>query len=65
MFHNFLITIARLKNGMGLKQNTMHMTIFIFLIDSIAEKWKFIIKKTMKLELLLSLMIIIQKAQEL
>ena len=65
MFHNFLITIARLKNGMGLNQNTMHMRIFIFLIDSIAEKWKFIIKKTMKLELLLSLMIIIQKAQEL
>ena len=50
---------------MGLKQNTMHMRIFIFLIDSIAEKWKFIIKKTMKLELLLPLMIIIQKAQEL
>ena len=50
---------------MGLKQNTMHMRIFIFLIDSIVEKWKFIIKKTMKLELLLSLMIIIQKAQEL
>ena len=48
MFHNFVITIARLKNGMGLKQNTMHMRIFIFLIDSIAEKWKFIIKKTMK-----------------
>ena len=65
MFHNFLITIARLKNGMGLKQNTMHMRIFIFLIDYIAEKWKFIIKKTMKLELLLPLMIIIQKAQEL
>ena len=63
MFHNFLIMMAPLKKWLkfkrehNLNQNSYFQ--WVQLIDSIPEKWKFIIKKTMKLQLILSLMIII------
>ena len=47
----------KLKEEYNLHQNSYFQ--WVQLIDSIPEKWKFIIKKTMKLQLILSLMIII------
>ena len=47
----------KFKREYNLHQNSYFQ--WVQLIDSIPEKWKFIIKKTMKLQLILSLMIII------
>ena len=47
----------KFKGEYSLHQNSYFQ--WVQLIDSIPEKWKFIIKKTMKLQLILSLMIII------
>ena len=62
MFHNFLITML-IKKWHEFKGETNLQKNFYFqwvqLIDFISEKWKFIIKKAMKLQLILSLMIII------
>ena len=61
--------MAPLKNGMSLREYDLHQNSnlqWVQLIDSIPEKWKIIIKKTMKLQLILSLVIIsYSKAQEL
>ena len=64
LFHNFLITVAPIKNGWhnvkreyNLRENSYFQ--WVQLIDSIPEKSKFIIKKIMNFDLILSLMIII------
>ena len=53
--------MAPLKNGRSLRENTIYIRILILgtANSSIPEKWEFNIKKTMKLQLILSLMIII------
>ena len=43
MFRNFLVTMVPLKNGMNLRENTTYMK--VQLVDSIPERWKFIIKE--------------------
>ena len=63
MFHNFLNNNGPIKKWHKFKREyNLHQNSYfqwVQLIDSIPEKWKFIIKKTMKLQLILSLMIII------
>ena len=64
MFQNFLIIIGTIKKWHEFKREyDLHETYYfqwVQLIDSIPKNWKFIIKKkTMKLELISSLMIII------
>ena len=55
--NGFIKKWQKFKREYNLHQNPYFQ--WVELIDSIPEKWKFIIKKTMKLQLILSLMIII------
>ena len=57
MFHNFLMTMAPLKNGMNLRENTIYMLIFILTNRLYSRKMEIYLKKkkTAKMQLILSL----------